>query len=112
MVTRRGFIRLMLHYPDAFNPQVIGLSPLGNNAAEGVTADVILLVNVNGIPRELKVSNITQTNPVVVYCVDHGLVNTDLITFSFVPGMYQLIGNTYVVNFITSDTFALYSSSI
>lgn len=26
---------MALHYPDAFNPQVIGLSPLGNNLVQG-----------------------------------------------------------------------------
>lgn len=36
MGTRRGRIRLMaLHYPDPLNPQVIGLSPLGNNFVQG-----------------------------------------------------------------------------
>lgn len=99
---------MALHYPDAFNPQVIGLSPLGNNAAEGVTADVILLVIVNNIPQELKVSNITRTNPVVVYATAHGLSNNDVITFSFVPGMSQLIGNSYVVTNKTANTFELY----
>ncbi len=103
-----GNIRLMLHYPDAFNPQVIGLSPLGNNAAEGVTADVILLVSINNRPQELRVSNITKTNPVVVYAPDHGLSNLDVIKFSFVPGMSQLIGNTYTIQNVTTNTFALY----
>lgn len=26
---------MALHYPDPFNPQVIGLSPLGNNLVQG-----------------------------------------------------------------------------
>lgn len=97
----------MLHYPDAFNPQVIGLSPLGNNAAEGVTTDVILLVAINGIPRELKVSNITNTNPAVIKAEGNALSNGNRIQFSFVPGMSQLIGNTYTVQNAQADLFSL-----
>ncbi len=98
----------MLHYPDAFNPQVIGLSPLGNNAAEGATAAVILSVQINGMPRQLKVSNITRTNPVVVYADNNQLSDSDRITFFYVPGMSQLIGNTYIIQNATTDTFELY----
>lgn len=98
---------MALHYPDAFNPQVIGLSPLGNNAAEGVTADVILLVSINGIPKELRVSNITNANPAVVSAKANGLSNGNKIQFSFVPGMSQLIGNIYTVQNATTDSFAL-----
>ncbi len=100
-------IIMALRYPDAFNPQVIGLSPLGNNAAEGVTADVILLVRVNGVPRELKVSNITQANPASVSAPANGLSNGDIIQFSFVPGMSQLIGNSYTVQSAATNSFAL-----
>lgn len=96
-----------LHYPDAFNPQVIGLSPLGNNAAEGDTADVILLVRINGTPRELRVSNITQANPAVVAATANGLTNGQRIQFSFVPGMSQLVNNTYTVQSVATDSFAL-----
>lgn len=98
---------MRLHYPDAFNPQVIGYSPLGNNAAEGATANVILLVSINGSPKELSVSNITNANPAVVSCVGHGLSNGNRIQFSFVPGMSQLIGNTYTVQNAASGSFAL-----
>lgn len=97
----------MLHYPDAFNPQVIGLSPLGNNAAEGDTAPVILLVQINGVARELKVSNITATNPLVVSAVANGLSNGQRITFIIVPGMYQLNGNTYTIQSAATDSFSL-----
>lgn len=97
----------MLHYPDPFNPQVIGLSPLGNNAAEGVTADVILLVRINGLPRELRVKNISQANPAVVSATANGLSNGNIIMFSFVPGMSQLIGNSYTVQSAATDSFAL-----
>lgn len=104
----RGYLRLMaLHYPDAFNPQVIGLSPLGNNAAEGVTAPVVLLVLVNGLSRELIVSNITNSNPASVSAIANGLNNGDKIQFSFVPGMSQLIGNTYIVSSEATDSFSL-----
>lgn len=97
----------MLHYPDAFNPQVIGLSPLGNNAAEGVTADVVLLVTVNGLPRELTVSNITNANPAVVDAAANGLSNGDTIVFNYAAGMSQLLGATYVVASAATDSFAL-----
>lgn len=96
-----------LHYPDAFNPQVIGLSPLGNNAAEGVTADVILLVRINGAPRELKVSAITNANPAVITAAAHGLSNGNTIQFGFVPGMSQLIGKTYTIASVATNSFAL-----
>ncbi len=98
----------MLHYPDAFNPQVIGLSPLGNNAAEGAVAEVVLLVQVNGVPRELKVTNITKTNPVVVRALDNGLTDEDVITFNYVPGMSQLVGNSYIVKNASDSSFELY----
>ncbi len=97
----------MLHYPDAFNPQVIGLSPLGNNAAEGATADVLLLVGINGQPRTLNVSNITNATLAVVSATAHGLSNGNSIQFSFVPGMSQLIGNTYVISAVTANSFTL-----
>ncbi len=97
----------MLHYPDPFNPQVIGLSPLGNNAAEGDTADVILLVMVNNAPKELRVSNITNANPAIVTAPSNGLSNGDIIQFSFVPGMSQLIGNKYTVAQVGTDSFSL-----
>lgn len=96
-----------LHYPDAFNPQIIGMSPLGNNAAEGETADVILLVRVNGVPRELTVSNITNANPASVESPANGLSNGNIIQFSFVPGMSQLIGNSYTISSVAADSFAL-----
>lgn len=98
---------MALHYPDAFNPQVIGLSPLGNNAAEGAVAGVVLLVRVNNTPRELTVRNITRATAAVVEAVSNGLSNGDQLTFSYVPGMSQLIGNTYTVQNAASDSFEL-----
>lgn len=96
-----------LHYPDPFSPQVIGLSPLGNNAAEGVTATVLLLVMVNGRARTLAVSTITNANPAVVGVTSHGLSNGNTIQFGFVPGMNQLIGNTYTISGVATNTFQL-----
>jgi hypothetical protein len=98
---------------DPFNPRLISLSPLGNNQIDGADGnslgEFLLLVIVNGIPRELLVTNITQTNPVVVNAPNHGYKNWWQITFTIVPGMYQLNGGRYFVNLVSQNTFALYT---
>lgn len=58
------------------------------------------------------ITGATQANPCVITDVAHGLTDTSIpprITIEAVGGMTQLNGNTYFVDVLTVDTFALYT---
>lgn len=58
------------------------------------------------------ITGATQANPCVITDVAHGLTDTSIpprIVIEAVGGMTQLNGNTYFVDVLTVDTFALYS---
>jgi len=59
-------------------------------------------------PTEINITNITNTNPIVVTAPAHGLSNGDIIRIDGVIGMTELNGNVYQVGSITTDTFELF----
>jgi hypothetical protein len=57
------------------------------------------------------ISNITQADPAVVTSTAHGLSDSDKILVENVAGMTEVNNNTYFVDVLTADTFALYSDA-
>ena len=56
------------------------------------------------------ITNITQADPGVVTTLnDHNLSEAQVVTITSVLGMTEVNGNSYYVDVLTSDTFALYS---
>jgi hypothetical protein len=58
------------------------------------------------------IQNVTQADPAVVTTTQDNLFTSGLrITITDAPGMVQLNGNSFFVNILTSNTFALYSDA-
>jgi hypothetical protein len=53
------------------------------------------------------ITAVTQANPGVVSSTAHGLNNGDVVTIAAVVGMTQLNGNSYTVEYTTTNAFAL-----
>jgi len=55
------------------------------------------------------ISDISLTNPMILTSEDHGLVNGDLVTAASFAGddAASINTNTYVVKYVTDDTFAI-----
>lgn len=53
------------------------------------------------------ITAVTQANPCVVTSAAHGLNPGDRVTIASVAGMTQLNGNTYTVEYVTTNTFSL-----
>lgn len=53
------------------------------------------------------ITAVSQANPAVVTSTAHGLQKGDVVTIAGVVGMTQLNGNTYVVQYVTTNTFSL-----
>ncbi len=53
------------------------------------------------------ISNITNTNPIVVTCANHGLSSGEQVTFSEIAGMTQLNGTTIPIVNLTVNTFQI-----
>jgi hypothetical protein len=54
------------------------------------------------------ITAITQGNPCIVTSAAHGLARGDRVTFAAIAGMTNLNGLTQTVEYVTSNTFALY----
>lgn len=57
------------------------------------------------------ITNATNADPVVIESEAHELAGGDLVYIEGVEGMTELNGNSYYVDVLTADTFALYSDS-
>jgi hypothetical protein len=57
------------------------------------------------------ITNATQADPVVIESLDHGLADGDKILIEGVAGMTELNNNTYFVDQLDGDTFALYTDA-
>jgi hypothetical protein len=53
------------------------------------------------------ITAVTQANPAVVTSTAHGLSKGDVVTISGVVGMTQLNGNSYVVQYVSTNSFVL-----
>lgn len=53
------------------------------------------------------ISAIAKSNPCIVTSSSHGFAVGDVVTIASVGGMTQLNGSSYVVQYVTTDTFAL-----
>jgi len=58
-----------------------------------------------------QISNATQADPVVITSTEHGLIDGDRVYIENVVGMTELNDNSYYVDMLTADTFALYSDA-
>lgn len=90
-----------------FRPVQNGFSSIGNNQAEGASPLVLLVVNVNGIPKLINITNISNTSPVVV-TAKNSFNNGQSILMPIVPGVWQLSSNLYYIGNVTTTTFSLY----
>lgn len=54
------------------------------------------------------VTGVTKANPCVVTSAAHGLSVGDRVTFASVGGMTELNGNSYIVEYVTANTFSLF----
>jgi hypothetical protein len=57
------------------------------------------------------INNATKADPVVITSIAHGLVDGDQVMIEDVSGMTELNNNTYFIDKLTNDTFALYSDA-
>ena len=57
------------------------------------------------------ITGVTQANPAVITSANHGLLNNDEISPQQVGGMVEINGNSYIVTFITTDTFSINTDS-
>lgn len=55
-----------------------------------------------------ELSGATNESPVTILTPNHGLADGELVTFSEVPGMTDLNGNSYYVNVLSDSIFALF----
>lgn len=53
------------------------------------------------------ITGITKANPAVVTAAGHGLRSGDLVALASIGGMTELNGNSYIVDVLTTGTFAL-----
>lgn len=54
------------------------------------------------------ITAISKANPCVITSTAHGLAAGDRVTIASVGGMTELNGNSYVVEYVTANTFSLY----
>lgn len=54
------------------------------------------------------VTGVSKANPCVVTSTAHGFVAGDRVTFASVGGMTELNGNSYIVEYVTANTFSLF----
>lgn len=66
------------------------------------------VLNIGGTTGGAKtITGATQANPVIITSTAHGFSNGDIVTIATVGGMTQLNGGTFVVSYVTTNTFAL-----
>lgn len=89
-------------------PPQIGFSTAGFNGLTGTGAQAYATI---GTTTQI-VSAATKTNPVrITTSAPHGLADKTFVSFSDVPGMSQLNGNTYYIKSATSTSFDLYTDA-
>jgi len=79
-------------------------------AANNFTFTDYVFTDAGGSPFAAKnatITGVTQANPGVVTATAHGLRSGDQVTITGVVGMTQLNGNTYTIDVLTANTFAL-----
>lgn len=109
-------------YPDDFYPD----TPLMNDkvaSGSGARADLLItegklrkvMITSSGssyalndlLLLERPIESITQANPAVLTCENHGLTTGDTVTVSRVGGMTDINGESTTITVLTSDTFEL-----
>lgn len=68
---------------------------------------IAVLTSFNEGSPALAITGITQADPAVVTCADHGLTDGAVVKLSEILGMTELNGGVFVVNVLTSGTFEL-----
>lgn len=76
-------------------------------SANAINAQGTLIKISTGSGGAKTITAITQANPCVITSAAHGLNPGDRVAIAAVSGMTQLNGNTYTVEYVTTNTFSL-----
>ena len=77
-------------------------------ASNAISAQGTTLQISTGTGGAKTVTGVSKANPCVVTSTAHGLAAGDRVTFASVGGMVELNGNSYVIEYVTANTFSLF----
>lgn len=77
-------------------------------ASNAISAQGTTLQIQTGTGSAKNITAISKGNPCIVTSTAHGLAAGDRVTIASVGGMVELNGNSYVIEYVTANTFSLY----
>ena len=77
-------------------------------SSNAISAQGTSLQIATGTGAAKNVTAVSKGNPCIVTSAAHGLAPGDRVTFAAVGGMTELNGNSYVIEYVTTNTFSLH----
>ncbi len=103
MIVRRGNYRFV----ERMSQRIVSSSCASGEVHQRVEDSYFVDCGVTFGLNPIRITGISNDDPVVVTAPDHGLSDGDLIKIMNVVGMTELNGNTYIVGDSTTNTFTL-----
>lgn len=70
-------------------------------------SEISVSIGFDAVSPSVAITGITRANPAVVTAAGHGFVDGDVIKITGVPGMTEVNGDIYIIDMLSSSTFAL-----
>lgn len=77
-------------------------------ASNAISAQGTTLQIQTGTGAAKTITAVSKGNPCIVTSAAHGLAAGDKVTIASIVGMTELNGNSYIIEYVTTNTFSLY----